>query len=69
VTIPQEIRERFGIFPETDVDFLVEGDRIYLEVVSRERRRRRIEALLDRMSGAGDVPLTTDEIMEMTRGE
>ena len=26
VTIPQDIRERFGLLPHTEVEFVVEGD-------------------------------------------
>jgi AbrB family looped-hinge helix DNA binding protein len=33
VTIPIEIRERFGIGPETNVEFLVQGNRIVLKKV------------------------------------
>ncbi len=31
VTIPREIREKAGIFPETEVDFVFDGERIYLQ--------------------------------------
>ncbi|MHB8868605.1 MAG: AbrB/MazE/SpoVT family DNA-binding domain-containing protein [Thermoleophilia bacterium] len=29
VTIPQDIRERFGLLPHTEVRFQVDGDRVY----------------------------------------
>ena len=29
VTIPVKIREKLGITPETEVDFLLEGDRVF----------------------------------------
>jgi antitoxin PrlF len=28
VTIPQAIRERYGLLPDTDVDFIVSGGRV-----------------------------------------
>ena len=30
VTIPQQIREKLGIKPHTEVDFVAEGERVYL---------------------------------------
>ena len=39
VTIPQDIRERFGFLPLTQVEFVTEGDRVYL---------KRVEGGLDR---------------------
>jgi AbrB family looped-hinge helix DNA binding protein len=70
VTIPQDIRERAGFLPNTDVDFIVEGDLVYL-VKSSEGRRpsrgdRAVAAL--RQHGTG-ITMSTDEIMELTRGE
>ena len=31
VTIPQEIREKLGIAPPVEIDFVEEKDRVYLE--------------------------------------
>lgn len=41
VTIPVEIRERFGFLPETEVEFRVDGNAVRLvKVPSRKRRGR-----------------------------
>ena len=67
VTIPIEIRERFGLLPETEVDFLVEGGRV--TIVAREgngedgRGRRAVR----RLRRTGTVRMTTDEILALTR--
>jgi AbrB family looped-hinge helix DNA binding protein len=71
VTIPQDIRERAGFLPNTDVDFVLDGDLVYL-VKSSERARRpsrgdRAVAAL-RQHGRG-ITMSTDEIMALTRGE
>ena len=71
VTIPQDIRERAGFMPNTEVDFVWDGDLVYL-VKSSERGRRptrgqRAVAAL-RAHGAG-ITMSTDEIMALTRGE
>ena len=66
VTIPQEIRERLGLLPHTEVEFEVRGNEVVLVRGDSLRRGRRI---VDRMRGRGDVLMTTDEIMALTRRE
>jgi len=65
VTIPQHVRERFGLLPHTEVEFRMEGDRVFLEKVEGSGERGR--DLISRMRGAATVRMTTDEIMELTR--
>lgn len=65
VTIPQEIRERFGFQPHTEVDFRVEGDVVVLRKVEGSTPRGR--DLVDRMRGKATVRMSTDEIMALTR--
>ncbi|MBN2062036.1 MAG: AbrB/MazE/SpoVT family DNA-binding domain-containing protein [Deltaproteobacteria bacterium] len=64
VTIPQEIREKLGITPSVEVDFVEEKDRVYL--IKREgppQKPRRFS----RLRGIASVKMTTDEIMALTR--
>jgi AbrB family looped-hinge helix DNA binding protein len=63
VTIPLEVRRALGIHPGTNVEFILDGSGARL-VVDPERAADEIE----RMRGAGDVELTTDEILAFTRG-
>jgi len=65
VTIPQEIRDSYGFLPNTEVTFVVEDDRVYLQKIDKPQARG--ETLIKRMTGAGTVNLTTDEIMALTR--
>ncbi|MFN8223653.1 MAG: AbrB/MazE/SpoVT family DNA-binding domain-containing protein [Gaiellales bacterium] len=65
VTIPQEIRDRFGLHPGTDVSFTVRGETVRLE---RTPGRGRGKPLVERMRGTGRIGLSTDEIMRLTRG-
>jgi antitoxin PrlF len=67
VTIPVEIRERLGLTTGTLVEFAVKGDTVVMQkqAEGQERGRRVVAGL----RGRGDVRLTTDEIMAMTRGE
>ena len=67
VTIPIELRERFGLLPNTEVDFEASDGGILLKKVRGGRRRGR--ALVEHMRGRATSGLTTDEIMALTRGE
>lgn len=68
VTIPRDIRERFGLLPHTEVDFEVRGDSVVVLKPARSRRGRRGNGLVERMRGRGTVRMSTDEIMALTRG-
>jgi len=66
VTIPQDIREKLGITPATEVDFIEEKDRVYLvkrkgkNITTRKFRKLR---------GIASVKMKTDEIMALTRAD
>ena len=66
VTIPQQIREKLGITPATEVDFVEEEDRIYL--VKRKGAKAAVRKF-SKLRGAATVKMTTDEIMELTRSD
>jgi AbrB family looped-hinge helix DNA binding protein len=66
VTIPQHIREKFGITPDSEVDFIEEKGRIYL--VKKQSSKRRT-GKFRHLRGTATVKMTTDEIMALTRGE
>ncbi|MGD9702334.1 MAG: AbrB/MazE/SpoVT family DNA-binding domain-containing protein [Acidimicrobiia bacterium] len=66
VTIPKDIRDALGIGEGTEVEFERAGDEIVLrKVVDGPTRGDRIAG---RLRGRGDVSMTTDEIMALTRG-
>jgi antitoxin PrlF len=67
VTIPQEIRQRLGLLPETEVEFEVVGKTARIRKVGggAPTRGRRI---VDRLRGRATTRLTTDQILALTRG-
>jgi AbrB family looped-hinge helix DNA binding protein len=67
VTIPQRLRERFGLTPATEVDFEA-TDRGILIRPARSREEELRQRLM-KATGSATVPITTDEIMRLTRGE
>jgi AbrB family looped-hinge helix DNA binding protein len=70
VTIPQAIRERYGLLPNTDVEFVEsdDGPRI-VRAKKNGKKLSRGEEAVRLLRGSGRGTMTTDEIMEMTRGE
>lgn len=64
VTIPKAIRDVLGILPGTQVEFTVEGDHLVVRKSADSSRGQRLAA---RMRGRGDVPMSTDEILALTR--
>lgn len=65
VTIPVEIREQLGFLRNTDVEFEVVGDALYLKKVAIEPNP--VQKLIATMQGKATVKMTTEEIMSLTR--
>jgi AbrB family looped-hinge helix DNA binding protein len=66
VTIPIDIRERTGLLPHTEVEWVMEEGKVVLRPADGLTRGPRIVARL--RDSATDLSMTADEIMEMTRG-
>ena len=69
VTIPIEIRERFGLQPNTEVEFQIERNTLRLVKANRKRAQRRGVEVIKRLAGKGDVRMTTDQILALTRDQ
>lgn len=68
VTIPQDVRNRLGLLPHTEVEFEVAGDHARI----RKARHRagtgtRGNRALEALRGTADTRMSTDEIMALTR--
>jgi AbrB family looped-hinge helix DNA binding protein len=73
VTIPKPIRDKLGIGPGSEVEFVDRGDAVVLmrkpPAETADERRRRLDAHLHAMAGTLDFGgLTTDEAMNDLRG-
>lgn len=66
VTIPAEIRERFGFLPDTEVEFVVQDEAVRLRRVDQPDRRRG-DRVVARLRGRARGKMTTDEILALTR--
>ena len=70
VTIPQEIRNRLGLLPHTQVEFELAGDHARIRKARPqpgEGTRGRL--VLEALRGTGDTRMSTDEILALTRSE
>ena len=65
VTIPIEIRERTGLLPGTEVEFVVDGDAVRLKRSPKAPGRGKM--IVERLRGRATGGLSTDEIMALTR--
>jgi AbrB family looped-hinge helix DNA binding protein len=63
VTIPQELRRKYQLDSHAEVEFSDEDGKIILSVVKKS------ESPIHSLVGRGDVRLTTDEILSLTRSE
>lgn len=66
VTIPIEIREKMGFLPDTEVEFKVTGNTVLLRKARSSSKRGR--DLINHMRRKAAMRMTTDQILELTRG-
>lgn len=69
VTVPAEIRAKQGWHPGDEFEFVEEGDRIVLRPIPQEETRGQRFVRSLRGKGTANMDKTTDELMEMLRGE
>ena len=70
VTIPVEIREQLGLVEGSEVEFELAGRAVRMRKVRPSRGKSgRGKSVVARLRGAGNVTMSTDEILALTRGE
>lgn len=70
VTIPQALRERFGLQSGTEVEFIADTDGLRIKPRARgQGTASAFDAWLVKAAGSARTKLTTDEILAKTRGE
>jgi AbrB family looped-hinge helix DNA binding protein len=67
VTIPAPLRERYGLHEGDGADVIEDGRS--LRIVRAEASQTRGQRLTARMRGRATTTMSTDELMEMLRGE
>jgi AbrB family looped-hinge helix DNA binding protein len=67
VTIPAEIREQAGLLPNTEVNFEVDGKTVRIVRAHPRKNDGRGARLIAHLRGRGDIAMSTDAIMALTR--
>jgi AbrB family looped-hinge helix DNA binding protein len=67
VTIPVKIRRQAGLSPNTEVDFEFDGEVVRIVPAAKRTKDGRGARLVAHSRGRGDVAMTTDAIMALTR--
>jgi len=68
VKIPQEVRNRLGLLPHTEVEFEVSGDHAQIRKARlRESPGVRGQKALRALRGSADKHISADEILAITR--
>ena len=68
VTIPQRLRKQFGMRLHSEVTFEATPDGVLIRPASAQRVKQ-LKAAIRKTRGSANAGLTTDEIMQATRGE
>ena len=69
VTIPAEIRERAGLLPHTEVQFEFDGKSVRILRARAKTKNGRGARVVAHLRGRGDVAMSTDAIMALTRDD
>ena len=69
VTIPIEIREQAGLPPQTEVEFEFDGTSVRIVRAKARKGDSRGARLIRQLRGSGDVAMSTDAIMALTRDD
>ena len=67
VTIPREIRERYGFLPDTEVEFVAKKNSVQIIKARNPRGLCRGDAIVRRLRGRAGAGMSTDEILTLTR--
>ena len=67
VTIPADLRHRHGFVEGDEVDVVEDGNT--LRIVHRSAGQTRGSRIVSRMRGRARTDLSTDELMDLLRGE
>lgn len=67
VTVPAWIRRQLGLHEGADVEFVVDGNTV--RIVRAEGSETRGQRMARRLRGRGSSGMSTEELMELLRGD
>ena len=63
VTIPRSVREKLGIVPQANIDFIEDKGRFYIVKTTKTKRTNKFK----KFRGIATSRMSTDEILKLTR--
>jgi AbrB family looped-hinge helix DNA binding protein len=69
VTIPAAIRAEAGLLPNTEVDFRFDGKSVRIVRAAARKKPGRGARIVAALRGTGDIAMSTEAIMALTRAE
>ena len=66
ITIPKKFREDLGLLPHTEIEFKQVKEGLVLRKVAKSVRGKK---MIEAMMAHSAVAMSTNEIMDLTRGE
>ena len=69
VTIPADIRKRARLLPHTEVEFHFDGKSVCIVRAKARNKESRGARVVAHLRGRGDVAMSTDTIMALTRDD
>ncbi len=66
ISLPPEVAARLGFLPDTELDYFIQGETLLLK---KSQKADRGKKLISTIKGTAKAGLTTDEILQATRGE
>jgi AbrB family looped-hinge helix DNA binding protein len=67
LTVPLEVREHLGLHEGDEVEFVIQGNAVH--IVRAKGNSSHGSRIAARLRGRGSSGMSTDEIMELLRGE
>jgi len=67
VTIPQAIRERYGLLPDTEVEFVAKRNSVHIVKSTSPEKPTRGQSIVRRLRGRSTLRMSTDQILALTR--
>lgn len=65
ITIPQALREKYRLLPNSAVEFIEENNKVYITLAAEQPRAHRFSSV----RGKADTGMTTEEILSLTRSD
>ncbi|WP_020392503.1 AbrB/MazE/SpoVT family DNA-binding domain-containing protein [Kribbella catacumbae] len=67
LTVPVEVREHLGLHEGDEVEFVIQGNTVH--IVRAKNNNSHGSRVAARLRGRGSSGMSTDEIMDLLRGE